>query len=81
MRSESINAFLAVLSTEGRVVGLCWANQNLKDLKDRYTLNHNAGCGDGGDRRAGPDHHRPKEADIRLPGKANGKTYGARPVY
>ena len=23
-RSESINAFSAVLSTEGRVVGLCW---------------------------------------------------------
>jgi hypothetical protein len=32
-RSESINAFSVFLSTEGRVVGLCWANQNLKDLK------------------------------------------------
>jgi hypothetical protein len=29
------NASSAVLSTEGRVVGLCWANQNLKDLKER----------------------------------------------
>ena len=28
-----VNAFSAVLSTEGRVVGLCWAKSNLKDLK------------------------------------------------
>ena len=34
MRSESIDAFSAVLSTEGRVAGLCWANSNLNDLKD-----------------------------------------------
>ena len=26
----------AVLSTEGRVVGLCWENQNLMDTKDFY---------------------------------------------
>ena len=38
LRSESINAFSAVLSTEGRVVGLCWANYNLKDLKDLHSL-------------------------------------------
>ena len=31
---RSKNALSAVLSTEGRVVGLCRANQNLKDLKD-----------------------------------------------
>ena len=29
-----MNAFSAVLFTEGRVVWLCWANQNLKDLND-----------------------------------------------
>ena len=32
--SRSINAFSAVLPTEGRVVGLCWANPNLKNLKE-----------------------------------------------
>jgi len=30
---ESIDAFSAVLSTEGRVVGPCWEISNLKDLK------------------------------------------------
>ena len=30
----SKNAFSAVLSTEGRVVGLCWETQNPKDVKD-----------------------------------------------
>jgi len=29
-----MNAFPAVLSTEERVVGLCWENENLKDRKD-----------------------------------------------
>ena len=33
-----MNAFSAVLSTEGRVIGLCWANQNLKDLKDNMAV-------------------------------------------
>ena len=28
------NALSAALSTEGRVVGLCWENENLTDLKD-----------------------------------------------
>ena len=31
---QSKNALTAVLPTEGRVVGLCWENSNLKDLKD-----------------------------------------------
>ena len=31
--AESKNVLSAVLSTEGRVVGLCWADSNLKDLK------------------------------------------------
>ena len=33
--SKNLKA-LKDLSTEGRVVGLCWANSNLKDLKDLY---------------------------------------------
>ena len=32
--AQSINAFSAVLSTKGRVIGLSWANSYLKDLKD-----------------------------------------------
>ena len=33
MRSESKNAFSAVLSTEGRVVGLSWAQSKLRGPK------------------------------------------------
>ena len=34
-RSESINAFSAVLPTEGRVVGLCWGELKPKGPKER----------------------------------------------
>ena len=34
----SVNAFSPVLSTGGRVAGLCWENQNLKDLKKQPIL-------------------------------------------
>jgi hypothetical protein len=34
------NAFSAVLSTEGRVVRLCWEDQNLKDPKESAPSQH-----------------------------------------
>ena len=37
-RSESKYALSAVLSTEGRVVGLCWAKLKPKGPKDAYDL-------------------------------------------
>ena len=41
-RSESKNAFYAVLSTEGRVVGLCWEHLQAQgpknDLKGAFGL-------------------------------------------
>jgi hypothetical protein len=36
MRSESKNAFSAVLSTEGRGVGVCWAHLNPKGPKGLF---------------------------------------------